>query len=285
MRQAWRAPGECFDGVHKEPRRAESAVLVGSNCSVPVISTWVRSLPRVDRAGFDDGWLILGPHFLNFGVPSLLVDYRLADEAGCGLEIFGVHRPEEAWIPAAVHITSTAANGGIWGNQSIVLIASRRFGRGLEVLDGYDELIVMVGDTYAVQLTWSALLGLPHPFVASIPRALLASGHRSSHTRPGMGCRIPALTKLTPGRYRVPVLGRLGGNPRTRDESRPQLRLWLRPRLGRSGHTMWVMTAAYRRMRLMSSSVTSKGRRLWLAQITRPFPLRLTGLESSRASC
>lgn len=118
---------------------------------------WLGALPTVARVGFDDGWLILGPHFLNFRLPSLLVDYRLAGEAGRGLETFGAHRPTDPWTLAAVHIRSAYGHLGIVGNQPAVLIASRWLGEGLRVMHGYDKMIVMVGDTHAVQLSWSAL--------------------------------------------------------------------------------------------------------------------------------
>lgn len=115
------------------------------------------TLPTIARFGFDDGWLILGPHFLKFGLPGLLIDYRLADEVCEGLETFGARHPENPWTPAAVDIRCTNGYVGIWTKHPTALVASRWLGKDLDRLKGYDRLLVMVGDTHAVQLSWSAL--------------------------------------------------------------------------------------------------------------------------------
>ena len=123
-------------------------------------------LPTIARLGFDDGWLILGPHFLNFGLPSLLVDHRIAGDAGLGLETFGAHSPRDPWPWAPVQVCRADGHVSIWSRRSPVLIASRWFAEEPAALDGYDQVIAMVGDTHAVQLSWSALwtcrIGLAH---------------------------------------------------------------------------------------------------------------------------
>jgi len=40
-------------------------------------TTFTEQLPQIARLGFDHGWRILGPTFLNLGAPVLLVDTAL----------------------------------------------------------------------------------------------------------------------------------------------------------------------------------------------------------------
>ncbi len=60
-------------------------------------------LPRIARLGFDDGWLILNPTFLNFGVPGVLIDYQLVGRTDLGLEPFGTRNPTRPWARARAH--------------------------------------------------------------------------------------------------------------------------------------------------------------------------------------
>ena len=51
-------------------------------------------LPPVKHLGFDHGWLMLGPTFINFQLPVLLVDSVLVgDPIALGLEQFGSRIP------------------------------------------------------------------------------------------------------------------------------------------------------------------------------------------------
>ncbi len=120
-------------------------------------------MPQVARLGFHDGWLLLNPCFLNLGLPVLLIDHRILEGADrLGLEPFGSRNPRQP-LPAA-NVRAEINGGGIslwstWNSQPVLLAAhwfhsspaalpeSQRLGR----------LILITGDSYAVQLSWSAL--------------------------------------------------------------------------------------------------------------------------------
>ena len=58
------------------------------------MATTVREpLPPVTRVGYDHGWHLLGPTFLNLGVPMLVVDKAFIDPRAYGLETFGTRDP------------------------------------------------------------------------------------------------------------------------------------------------------------------------------------------------
>lgn len=118
-------------------------------------------MPQLARLGFDDGWLVLGPHFLNLGLP-VLIDHRLIDSAETlGLEPFGTRDPRQPLRPARVRVG--IAGGGVW------LWSSQRSRRALLAAHWFEPIpgallaqqslgvVFMTGDTYAVQLSWSAL--------------------------------------------------------------------------------------------------------------------------------
>lgn len=114
-------------------------------------------LPRIARLGFDDGWLILGPTFFNFGVPSILIDYQLVGPTDLGLEPFGTRDPAAPWAPATACWRRSSGTLGLWTDDPATLVIERWFDFGTHAIDGYDQMILLVGDTRAVELSWSAL--------------------------------------------------------------------------------------------------------------------------------
>jgi len=114
-------------------------------------------LPPIARLGFDDGWLLLRPTFLNFGLPGLLIDYRLVGPADLGLELFGTREPTRPWASATVHLRRCGGNLTLWSDDPPRLVTARWLEDGARVLDGCDQVILLVGDTRAVQLSWNSL--------------------------------------------------------------------------------------------------------------------------------
>ena len=56
-------------------------------------TTALEPLPPVTRVGYDHGWHLLGPTFLNLGMPILIVDKAFLDPTAYGLEPFGTRNP------------------------------------------------------------------------------------------------------------------------------------------------------------------------------------------------
>ena len=156
--------------------------------------TGTAMFPEVARLGFDAGWLILGPHFLKFGLPTVLVDHRIAGDASLGLEIFGAHRPGTPWAPALVQVCRVRRHVSLLSTPSLVLIASRSFAQDPAALDGYSQVLAMVGDTHAIQLSWSAL------WAGRIGLAQLST----PYGRSGVGPRISEVAGTTPASIQGP---------------------------------------------------------------------------------
>lgn len=124
---------------------------------------------RLGRLGFDRGWLRLDPSFLNLGLPSVLVDHRLIGPVrDLGFERFGDHNPARSF-------PSVSVVAEVWGQYAITLFTERRggLGRGPVLAQTWfdnqhtaswstslrndQELLIMVGDTFAIELGWAAL--------------------------------------------------------------------------------------------------------------------------------
>ena len=116
-------------------------------------------LPRIARPGFDDGWLVLAPTFLMFGVQVLLIDYLLVGPTDLGIEMFGNHKPTMPWAPAKAHLDQHGGSLALWTDDPQILVAQRWLDLGAHRVDEYHQMILLVGDTQAVQLSWSALWG------------------------------------------------------------------------------------------------------------------------------
>lgn len=119
--------------------------------------------PTVARLGFDDGWLVLGPHFLKLGLPVLLVDHRLVGPVdGLGLESFGSRDPRRPLESAKIRAVLNGGGVSLWAASAAhqSLLAAHWFEPSpAAVLESQpvQRLILIVGDTYDVELTWSAL--------------------------------------------------------------------------------------------------------------------------------
>lgn len=123
----------------------------------------ITRMPQVARLGFDNGWLSLSPHFLNLGLPVLLVDYRLVEDVEMlKLESFGSRDPRQPLHTAGVQAEVSGGGVSLWstyGQQPTLMAAYWREPIPTALLHSQrlEHLILMIGDTYAVQLSWSAL--------------------------------------------------------------------------------------------------------------------------------
>jgi hypothetical protein len=116
-------------------------------------------LPGVARLGFDDGWLLLGPTFLNLQRPVLLVDHALLGSMnGLGLEPFGSRNPRLSLPECEVDVLRCGSGVSLWTERSSCL-ASHWFGAApsASVLTRVPHMILLVGKTYEVEASWSAL--------------------------------------------------------------------------------------------------------------------------------
>lgn len=117
------------------------------------------ALPTVARLGFDDGWLLLGPTFLKLQRPVLLVDrMHLGSTAGLGFESFGSRDPRLGLPVCGVEIHICGSGVSLWTKPSTCL-ASHWFdtvhSSVVQVVS--PDVVLLVGDTYGVEASWSAL--------------------------------------------------------------------------------------------------------------------------------
>jgi len=121
------------------------------------------ALPPVARLGFDDGWLFLDSTFLNLQKPVLLVDQvHIGPSNTLGLEPFGSRNPRRG-LPACRIEVGVVGNGvTLWttrkGERSMLaahwFAAAPDIGR---ICCASSQVVLIVGDTYAVGTSWSAL--------------------------------------------------------------------------------------------------------------------------------
>lgn len=120
------------------------------------------ALPPVARFGFDDGWLLLKPTFLNLQGPVLLVDQiHIGTPITHGLEPFGSRDPRLRLPVCRIRVVICGSGVTLWTtrDRQRCLIAAHWF----EAPDvpticwGSAEMVLLVGDTYAVQTSWCAL--------------------------------------------------------------------------------------------------------------------------------
>jgi len=117
--------------------------------------------PVVKRLGFEDGWWLLSPHFLKLGMPLVLVDECLLPEsASKHLEVFGARRPQTPFATSGVRAE--------WHGHGVLLRDVQRDGRMLAwhwfraptlpiPPTAARLLLLVVGDSSALQASWSAL--------------------------------------------------------------------------------------------------------------------------------
>lgn len=117
-------------------------------------------LPQVAHVGFDHGWLLLGPTFLNLGMPMLLIDKLfVGDVATYGLEEFGARDPHSP-LPAS-HLL-VERSGRFVGLQDLCSTDREPIVVGTipdptDLLSSWEHLVLAVGDTWAAEHSWSAL--------------------------------------------------------------------------------------------------------------------------------
>src|SRR3954452_7879477 len=86
--------------------------------------------PQVARLGFDSGWLILGPNFLNLRRPVLLVDrVHVGPCANLGLEPFGSRDPHSLLPACLIEVDLIGSGLSLWtaGRGERCLLAARWF--------------------------------------------------------------------------------------------------------------------------------------------------------------
>lgn len=123
---------------------------------------WVPPVAALARIGFGSGWLILAPTFLNFGLPAVLVDYRLIQDADLQLEPFASHDPLAPWWEANARLRYSDGKLGLWrlGPERLIAAELQVGGAaGIAELSSHNRMVLLIGDTYDVQLSWSALWG------------------------------------------------------------------------------------------------------------------------------
>lgn len=117
-------------------------------------------LPRVARLGFDDGWLLLSPTFLNLRVPVVVVDHaHTGDPYSFGLKPFAACDPSEP-LPATNLVIS-------WYGD-LIAIRTRSTPEILastclhdcclsSMIATHREAVLFIGSTYELQSTWATL--------------------------------------------------------------------------------------------------------------------------------
>ena len=125
-------------------------------------ATLADQLPQIARLGFDHGWLILGPTFLNLGAPVLLVDQALTGPGDrLGLEPFGTRDPSTPLPTANARVEIAGPHLGLWDTRphipELITIGTIASIEEFQVLYWAARLVLMVGDTGAAERAWSEL--------------------------------------------------------------------------------------------------------------------------------
>ena len=125
-------------------------------------ATTSERLPSIARLGFDHGWLILSPTFLNLGAPTLLLDAALVgDGLSLGLETFGTRDPRQPLPITQLRIDVTGRFVGVWDTRpadpELITIGTIASPSTLELLLQARSLVLFVGDTGAAERSWSEL--------------------------------------------------------------------------------------------------------------------------------
>lgn len=124
-----------------------------------VLGIQATGLPPVKRLGFDDGWARFGSTFLNFGRPSIFIDSCYLPEAALlGFESFATWPGDDPLPRPNICALVLGSNIRLHSATSGNLLASHRYEVArAEPLSMGKELVVFVGDSWALSLSWSAL--------------------------------------------------------------------------------------------------------------------------------
>lgn len=120
------------------------------------------SQPPVARLGFDEGWLLLGPTFLDLRRPVLLVDKILIGPTSTlGLEPFNSRNPRVRLNVCRIQVVTAGSGISLWtgsGASRCLLAAGWEVAsRSRDICWATHDIILLVGDTYAVEVSWSAI--------------------------------------------------------------------------------------------------------------------------------
>lgn len=118
---------------------------------------WRPPIPAAARLGFDRGWLFLQPTFLNFGLPAVLIDRRLISNPDLGLEPLAQRDPFTPWCEANARLRDCNGVLGLWQRRPEELVAVNPQPAAATSGASHDRIILLVGDTYEIGLSWSAL--------------------------------------------------------------------------------------------------------------------------------
>lgn len=117
-------------------------------------------LPSVARLGFNDGWLLLAPTFLNLGVPVLVTDHAyVGDPYSFGLRPFGACDPKAPLPLTSLVISSYGELIAIRTRSTTEILASAclRDCTTLQLFATYRTAVLVIGSTYELESTWAAL--------------------------------------------------------------------------------------------------------------------------------
>ena len=118
-------------------------------------------LPHVAHVGFDHGWLLLGPTFLNLGMPMLLVDRVFLDPTAHGLELFGTRDPRAPLPRTPLVIERSGRFVGLRDERAPhadpIGIGAFADPLSLDWLADTDRIVLGVGNTRALELSWAEL--------------------------------------------------------------------------------------------------------------------------------
>lgn len=123
-------------------------------------ATVLADIPAVARVGFDHGWYLTGPTFLNLGVPLLLVDQLfVGDPAGYRLERLGGRNPHEPLPMGTLTVQRSGRYVALHTRHHIEPLTIGAFADPmvLDHLDRTDRVAMAVGDTWAVEQSWCAV--------------------------------------------------------------------------------------------------------------------------------
>ena len=118
-------------------------------------------LPQVAHVGFDHGWLLLGPTFLNLGMPMLLVDRVFLDPTPYGLELFGTRNPRTPLPQTPLLVERSGRFLGLRDRRTScadpIAIGAFTNPGCLGLLATTSSLVLAVGDSWAAEQSWSTL--------------------------------------------------------------------------------------------------------------------------------
>lgn len=116
--------------------------------------------PAIKRLGLDDGWWFFCPHFLNLGLPLVFVDACLLPEAEqLDLENFGSRKPHTPLPEIDFGVGLLGGRVGLYNTATPPKLVTAHWFRKLTLPRALQATRVglIVGDSYALELTWSAL--------------------------------------------------------------------------------------------------------------------------------